>query len=102
MSLAEEAVQEVFIRAWQAADRFDLQRGSLRTWLYAIARNVEIDLHRSRMARPQAAHLDPTDAPMTHDPTETVGLQDQIESALARLSEAHRAVIVETVLRDRP
>ena len=30
--LAEEAVQETFLRAWRAGERFDPQIGSLRTW----------------------------------------------------------------------
>ena len=38
--LAEEAVQETFVRAWRAGDRFDPQIGSLRTWLFAILRNA--------------------------------------------------------------
>ena len=44
--LAEEAVQETFLRAWRAGERFDPQIGSLRTWLFAILRNVVIDLGR--------------------------------------------------------
>ena len=48
--LAEEVVQET-LRAWRAADRYDAQRSSLRTWMFAIARNVTIDLARARSAR---------------------------------------------------
>src|ERR687888_1824874 len=50
--LAEEAVQETFLRAWRAGDRFDPELGSLRTWLFAILRNVVIDMGRARAARP--------------------------------------------------
>src|SRR5213594_745398 len=49
--LAEEAVQDTFLRAWRAGDRFDPELGSLRTWLFAILRNVVIDLGRARAAR---------------------------------------------------
>src|ERR1044072_2776082 len=38
--LAEEAVQETFLRAWRAGERFDPQIGSLRTWLFAILRHA--------------------------------------------------------------
>ena len=38
-ALAEEAVQDTFLRAWRAGDRFDPELGSLRTWLFAIMRN---------------------------------------------------------------
>ncbi len=48
--LAEEAVQDTFLRAWRAGDRFDPELGSLRTWLFAILRNVVIDLGRARAA----------------------------------------------------
>src|SRR5436853_7598926 len=53
--LAEEAVQETFVRAWRAGDRFDPKIGSLRTWLFAILRNVVIDLGRARSVRPRVA-----------------------------------------------
>src|SRR5947209_2321740 len=53
--LAEEAVQETFLRAWRAGERYDPQISPLRTWLFAIMRNVVIDLSRARAARPKLA-----------------------------------------------
>jgi RNA polymerase sigma-70 factor (ECF subfamily) len=52
-SEAEDAVQETMVRAWKAYDSFE-GRSSMRSWLYRIANNVCIDMHRSpqRRARP--------------------------------------------------
>jgi RNA polymerase sigma-70 factor (ECF subfamily) len=97
--LAEEAVQETFLRAWRAGDRFDPQIGSLRTWLFAILRNVVIDLGRARASRPgvAAAGLEPS-----HDPLDDVLLSWQVEEALRRIGEQHRQVLIETFYRERP
>jgi DNA-directed RNA polymerase specialized sigma24 family protein len=43
------------VQAWQAADRFGDNLGSLRTWLFAIIRNVVIDLLAGRAVRPMLA-----------------------------------------------
>src|SRR2546430_14196575 len=82
--LAEEAVQDTFLRAWRAGDRFDPQIGSLRTWLFAILRNVVIDLGRARSARPVVLGDLPEDG---HEPSEDVLLSWQVEEALRRIGE---------------
>jgi RNA polymerase sigma-70 factor (ECF subfamily) len=97
--LAEEAVQDTFLRAWRAADRFDPEIGSLRTWLFAILRNVVIDLGRARAARPRVAAEVPDSG---HEPFEDMLLSWQVEEALRRIGEQHRRVLVETYLRGRP
>ena len=61
-SEAEDAVQETFVKAWQAADRFE-GRSSLRTWLYRIATNVCIDMGRSPQRRARPVDLGPARTP---------------------------------------
>jgi len=97
--LAEEAVQETFLRAWRAGDRFDPQIGSLRTWLFAILRNVVIDLGRARAVRPALAEGRPEP---TVEPLEGALLAWQVEEAMRRIGEQHRRVLVETYYRSRP
>lgn len=97
--LAEEAVQETFLRAWRAGERFDPQIGSLRTWLFAILRNVVIDLGRARAARPTVSDggIEPSVEPFDE------ALQAwQIEEAMRQIGEQHRRVLVETYYRGRP
>lgn len=64
---AEEALQDVYIKVWHHADRFDADRASPITWLCSIARNTAID--RLRFARRaisgqgEVPELIPDDAP---------------------------------------
>lgn len=49
---AEDAVQEVFVRLWQTADRYDPRRAKLVTWVMLIARRHLIDRIRRSAVRP--------------------------------------------------
>jgi RNA polymerase sigma-70 factor (ECF subfamily) len=55
--LAEEAVQQTFVRAWQAADRIDVDRDPA-PWLAAIAKHAAIDVYRYESRRPTSALAD--------------------------------------------
>ncbi len=92
-------MQDTFLRAWRAGERFDPQLGSLRTWLFAILRNVVIDLGRARASRPVATGAVPDAG---HEPLEGMLLSWQVEEALRRIGDQHRRVLVETYLRGRP
>ena len=63
---AEDAVQETFIRAWRAHDRFE-GRAALRSWLYRIATNVCFDMLDSRKRRARPMDLGPAGAPVVEN-----------------------------------
>ena len=49
--LAEEVVQEVFVRTWRQPERFDPDRGSMRSFLLAQVHGRAVDLLRAESAR---------------------------------------------------
>jgi len=52
--LAEDATQQTFVRAWQAADRLDVDRDPA-PWLATIAKRTAIDVYRHEGRRPAIA-----------------------------------------------
>jgi len=60
--LAEEALQEAFVRIWQKAGLFDQAQAQPMAWLAAIARNQAIDLRRRASERPTAGLDDASEA----------------------------------------
>lgn len=59
--LAEEALQEVFVRVWEKAQTFEATRGSASVWVLSITRNWCIDQLRRARVRPQTSEPPPTE-----------------------------------------
>ncbi|MBE3000837.1 sigma-70 family RNA polymerase sigma factor [Nocardiopsis sp. HNM0947] len=103
---AQDAVQETFLRAWRAGDRFDPELASLRVWLFAIARNVLLDELRRAGRRPVPVPPEENDRSRTN--LARGGVDEQVmrswlvEEALQRIGQEHRVALVETYLRGRP
>jgi RNA polymerase sigma-70 factor (ECF subfamily) len=97
--LAEEAVQEAFLRAWRQRDRFDPKFGDLRAWLFGILRDVVIDLGRTGAARPGVPDggVEPSGEPL-----ERSLFAWRVEEAMRKIGEQYRQVLVETYYRGRP
>ncbi len=93
---AEDLVQETFLRAHRALDRFESGTNA-RAWLFTILQRVRTDAYRSRRRRPETVELTgegPTVAPAQN--ALASGYED-LERALAGLPEVFRTAIV---LRD--
>ena len=102
--LAEDVVQEAFIRAWRACSSFDPSGGPLVNWLLVITANTAIDAVKGRLRRPPLAS-----GPVGEQASGTAindidlfVLRSQLRHALSSIGAHHRDAVVETVLRDRP
>src|SRR5689334_23500819 len=88
---AEDAVQEGFLHAYRALDRF-LPDQPFGAWLYRIMANASLDLVRRRKVRDADELSESSPAPF-RDPGEADELRRRLNLALTKLSERQRAVI---------
>jgi RNA polymerase sigma-70 factor (ECF subfamily) len=94
---AEDVTQEVFLRLWRQPDRFDPDRGSLRSFLLAQAHGRAVDAVRSSSSRRQreareAVRTARADYDMQHEVWD-LALADQVTHALNELSGDERQAI---------
>lgn len=89
--LAEELVQEVTLRVWRRANKFDPERGASSSWIFGIARNVAADLARARARTPVPMAETPDEvAPWDEDRAWTAW---EVARAVAQLPEDQRRVV---------
>jgi RNA polymerase sigma factor (sigma-70 family) len=95
---AEDAAQDAFLRAFRHADAYDPRRGTVATWLLAIARNVAIDHARMRRAEPVDAGVLLADVVEPGPPPEERGIASdeasRLRTAIATLPDEQRRALL--------
>jgi RNA polymerase sigma-70 factor (ECF subfamily) len=96
--IAEDLVQETFLRVWNRVQGFDAQKGSIGPWLLAVARNRAIDYLRSAGGRERnALEFEETDHPALYTDMERDLLNSdqtrRVKQAMQKLSANQRQVI---------
>lgn len=100
--IAEDMVQEIFLRIWRKPESYVAQRGRFVTWLTSVTRNRAVDEVRSRGRRFRHETASPEEqerelpASDRNDPALTAELSDQrrlILAALAQIPAEQRQII---------
>lgn len=96
-ALAEEVVQELFIRLWDKPERYDPSRGSLRAFLLSDTHGRALDLIRSEDSRrrreEREAQLVPVDSRDLEAEVWALVSSETVRDSLSRLSEHERRAI---------
>ena len=98
---AEDIAQETLLRAWRHADVLEESRGSVRSWLFTVARNILIDEWRTRRAQSEVPVAEVPDLAPSEDRTDGLLLSWVVGDCLSRLSPEHRAVLLECYYQGR-
>jgi RNA polymerase sigma-70 factor (ECF subfamily) len=94
-ALAQDVVQDVFLRLWRKPSAFDASRGELGTYLRLMARSRALDLWREGQVRGRAADRLKVvcDTPST-DPADLDHDGDEVRAALSQLPATQREALV--------
>ena len=88
-SLAADATQQTFIKAWRAASSFDADR-NIAPWLFAIARRTAIDIYRKQSRSLVSDDVDTSIRPPSLD---VIWEVFEVRSALDRLPDEEREIL---------
>ncbi|MFF5438706.1 sigma-70 family RNA polymerase sigma factor [Streptomyces achromogenes] len=89
---AEDILQETTARAWRHARSLSTRSEHIRPWLFTVVRNLVLDHHRARQARPLDL-MAVEDLNISWDATESTITSHAVREALRELKEQHRTVI---------
>lgn len=100
---AEDAVQEVFVRLWRTAGRYDEDRAALVTWVMLIARRHLVDRLRRTRARVKAGSLELAVGAAAEETVESSRLDRDEKMAIlmkriSALPELQRTVVIRSYL----
>jgi RNA polymerase sigma-70 factor (ECF subfamily) len=100
-SEAEEALLDVYMRAWKNARGYSSARAGVQAWLSMMARSIAIDRIRHRRAQPTITEADLTalwefNSPLATPETESMDaeLRGRVTTALAELPEQTRNILL--------
>jgi RNA polymerase sigma-70 factor, ECF subfamily len=99
---AEDVVQETMLRAWRHFSVLDESRGSVRAWLFTVARNIVIDEWRTTRSQRELSVAEPPEPTGQADRTDQLLLSWVVAEAVTKLSPEHREVLLETYYRGLP
>ena len=98
--MAEEVMQELFLRVWHSVHRYDSSKAKFSTWMFTLTRNISIDLIRKKGRRVSAQPVKDETLHSVKDTSQNVERQmedqmltDEIKEALQELNGEQQDVV---------
>ncbi|MFT5750682.1 MAG: RNA polymerase sigma factor (sigma-70 family) [Flavobacteriales bacterium] len=92
-ALAQDVLQDSFVKIWKNAHKYDAEKARLFTWLFRVVQNTAIDAVRSRQ-RKMNKEIQTQDSNVYHIPTTTLAIEHlDIQTHANGLEEKYKVVI---------
>jgi RNA polymerase sigma-70 factor (ECF subfamily) len=96
---AEDVAQETLLRAWRRIEVLEATQGSVRSWLFTVARNIVIDEWRTKRSQKEFAVAEVPEGEGLSDRTDQLLQSWMVAEAVTTLSPEHRAVLLQCYYR---
>lgn len=92
-NLAQDVLQDAFVKIWKKSDNYDASKARLFTWLFRVVQNTAIDAVRSRQ-RKTAKEIQKEDSNVYHIPTTNLAIEHMdLKAHTNGLEEKYKVVI---------